>query len=56
MTCKTLIFEGLRLLYCVDYYDFNKIQVSKFKKTLFCLRKKEKIVLIRSTINKTCFS
>jgi hypothetical protein len=56
MPCKTLIFESLRLLYCKDYYDFNKIQVSKFKKSLFYLKKKEKIVLIRSTINKTCFS
>ena len=53
---KTLIFESLRLLCCKDYYDFNKIQASKFKKSLFYLKKKEKIVLIRSTINKTCFS
>lgn len=56
MTHKPLLFESLRLLFYVDYYDFNKIEGLKFKKALFCLEKKEKIVLIRSTINKTCFS
>jgi hypothetical protein len=54
-TLKTLIIASLALQDSSNHYHFNKIYISKFKKSLFSLIKKEKIILMRNTFEKTYF-
>ena len=53
---KALIYAGLRLQYQSHYYEINKKQYQKFIKSLFCLTKKEKDILMRNILNKTPLS
>jgi len=52
----SMFIASLHLRHCSNCCDFNKKQHTKFKKSLFYLTKKEKIILMRNTLDKTYFS